>query len=164
MSNRYSKTFLAAQGTWFKVATAESTFRFLDTAQNLGVYTNDVQNFMQNQLKLRKIKSNAKHNSKLHREHSDISNNLMSLKVADQALVVDEATAARNASREALRATAPSSKSFRNAIFQLNSMSKELADKLDSKNRIKLNHLHDKQKMNNVNSKIPISTSTRIRH
>ena len=69
VSNRFYKTFLAAQGTWFKVATAESCFRFLDTAQNLGVHTNDVQNFMQNQLKLRKVKTNAKHNLKLRREH-----------------------------------------------------------------------------------------------
>ena len=117
VSNRYSRMFLAAQGTWFKVATAESTFRFLDTAQSLGVYTNDVNNFMLNQLKLQKIKSNPKHNSNLCRKHSDISTNLMYLKVADQALVVDEATSTRSASREVLRAAAPSSKSFRNAIF-----------------------------------------------
>ena len=46
VSNRYCKTFLAAQGAWFKVVTAESTFRFLDMAQILGIYTNDVNNFM----------------------------------------------------------------------------------------------------------------------
>ena len=75
----------------------------------------------------------------------------MSLKVADQALVVDEATATRTASRESLRAAAPSSESFRSAIFQLNSMAREVTDELDSKNRKKLNHLQIKQKLNNVN-------------
>ena len=88
----------------------------------------------------------------------------MSLKVADQALVVDEAMAARNAAREELRATAPSSKSFRKAISKLNSMSRDLAEELDSKNRIKLNHLHKKQESNSENGEIPISTTTRIRH
>ena len=101
-SNPYSKMFLAAQGTWFKVATAESCFRFLGTAQELGVNTNDVQNFLENQMKLRKIKTDAKHNSKLHKEHLDIGNNLMSLKVADQALVLDEARAARDNAHEQL--------------------------------------------------------------
>ena len=56
VSNRYCKTLLSAQGAWFKVATAESCFRFLGTAQELGVNTNDVQNFLETQLKLRKIR------------------------------------------------------------------------------------------------------------
>ena len=42
VSNRFCKAFLSAQGTWFKVATAESCFRFLGTAQELGIHTDDV--------------------------------------------------------------------------------------------------------------------------
>ena len=65
MSNRYYKTLLSAQSAWFKVATAESCLRFLGTAQENGVNTNDVQNFLENQKGLRKIKTDAKHNLKL---------------------------------------------------------------------------------------------------
>ena len=99
MSNRYCKTLLSAQGAWFKVATAESCFRFLGTAQELGVNTNDVQNLLEIQQKLRKIKTDAKHNLKLLRKHLDIGNNLMSLEVADQTLVLDEARIARDSAR-----------------------------------------------------------------
>ena len=145
MSNRYCKTLLSAQGAWFKVATAESCLRFLGTAQELGIHTNDVQNFLHNQMNLRKIKTDAKHNSKLHREHLDIGNNLMSLKVADQALVLDEARTARDNAREEPRAVAPSSKCFRRSISKLNSMSRDLVGELDSKNKSKLDHLLNKQ-------------------
>ena len=88
----------------------------------------------------------------------------MSLKVADQALVLDEARTATNNAREELRATAPSSKCFRRAISKLNSMSRDLVEELDSKNRTKLDHLHKKQEVNSENGEIPISTTTRIRH
>ena len=95
VSRSYSKTFLVAQGTWVKAATAKLTFMFLDTAKSHGINRNDINNFMLNQLRIRKVKANDKHNENLCRKHSNISNNLMSLKVADQALVVDEATANR---------------------------------------------------------------------
>ena len=65
VNNRYSRVFCAAQGIWVKLATAQSTFRFLDKAQNLGVNTNDVNNFLSNQDKLQKVRKNAKHNSTL---------------------------------------------------------------------------------------------------
>ena len=52
VSRSYNKTFLVAQGTWVKAATAKTTFRFLDTARSHGVNINDINNFMLNQLKI----------------------------------------------------------------------------------------------------------------
>ena len=86
----------------------------------------------------------------------------MSLKVSDQALVVEEARTAAMRTREELRATDPSSKSFRNAIHQLNSISRDVTENLKYKNKKKLDHLNNKQK-HNVNGEISISTSTRHR-
>ena len=52
VSKSYNEVFLAAQGDWAKLATAKSTFRFLDKAQSLGVNTNDVHSFLNNQQNL----------------------------------------------------------------------------------------------------------------
>ena len=164
VSNRYYKTLLSAQSAWFMVATAESCLRFLGTAQEKGVNTNDVQNFLENQKGLRKIKTDDKHNSKIQRVHFDVGNNIMSLKVADQTLVLDEARTAREGTREDLRAAAPSGKSFRRSIAKLNYMSRDLAEELDSKNKSKLDHLSRKLESISENGEIPKSTTTRIRH
>ena len=59
VSNSFSEEFLAAKGSWLKLATAESTFRFLDKAQNLGIKTNDVFFFLNNQGNMRKVKTNV---------------------------------------------------------------------------------------------------------
>ena len=59
VSNRFSEEFLAAKGSWLKLATAESTHRFLTKAQNLGINTNDVFFFLNNQRNIRKIKTNV---------------------------------------------------------------------------------------------------------
>ena len=91
VSNRFCKTLLLAQGAWFKVVTAEACLRFLGTAHELGINTNDVSNFLENQKKLRKVRTDAKHNSKLYREHLEIGNNLMTFKVDDQTLVLRDA-------------------------------------------------------------------------
>ena len=114
-----------------KLATAESTHRFLDKAQNLGINTNDVFFFLNNQGNIRKIKTNVKHNSTLCLKHNSIASDLMSFKVTDQALVVQHAAEARSRARESLRATAGSSKKFRNAIHHLNCMAKQTTDILE---------------------------------
>ena len=162
VSNRYSRVFRAAQGIWVKLATAQSTFRFLDKAQSLGINTNDVNNFLSNQEKIQKVMTNAKQNTTLCRKHTQISSNLMSLKVSDQALVLEEARNTAMRASDDLRNTAPSSKSFRNAIHQLNSISRDVTENLEYKNSKKLDHLQNKQK-HNVNGEISIRTSTRHR-
>ena len=78
----FSAEFLAAKGPWLKLATAESTYRFLEKAQNLGVNTNDVFFFLNNQGNMRKIKTNVKPNSTLCLKHDNIASELMSFKVA----------------------------------------------------------------------------------
>ena len=64
-SKLYNEVFLAAQRDWAKLATAKSTYRFLDKAQNLGIKTNDVHHFLVNQQNLRKVKTNDRHNANL---------------------------------------------------------------------------------------------------
>ena len=144
VSDWYSRVFRAAQGIWMKLATAQSTFRFLDKAQSLGINTNDVNNFLSNQEKIQKVMTNAKQNTTLCRKHTQISSNLMSLKVSDQALVLEEARNTAMRASDDLRNTAPSSKSFRNTIHQLNSISRDVTENLEYKNSKKLNHLQNK--------------------
>ena len=69
VSNRFCRTLLLAQGAWFKVVTAEACLRFLSTAQELGINTNDITNFIEKQKKIRKVRTDAKHNLKLYREY-----------------------------------------------------------------------------------------------
>ena len=87
----------------------------------------------------------------------------MSLKVTDQSLVVGAAEAASDRSRDALRETAQSSKSFRNAVRQLNLIAKDITEDLEWKNRKKLDHLHNKQ-VTNAPGEISIGITTRHRY
>ena len=131
VSNRICKTLLLAQGAWFKVVTAEASLRFLSTAQELGINTNDITSFLKNQKKLRKVRTDAKHNSKLYKEHLEIGNNLMTFKVEDQALVLEAAQEAKDDAREQLREAAHSSKCFRRLISKLNYMARDLNEELE---------------------------------
>ena len=90
VSKSYSDEFLAVSRIWVKVATAQSTLRFLDEAQKLGINTNDVQNFLSNQSNLQKVKTNAKYNLTLSNKHKSIATDLMYLKVSDQSLVLQQ--------------------------------------------------------------------------
>merc|ERR1711954_45828 len=141
--------------------TAKSTLRFLDRAQNSGINTNNINGFLNNQQNLRKVKHNDRHNANLCEKHKIISSNLMSLKVRDQSLVVGVAAEAAARSRGALRETAPSSKSFRNAVHQLNLIAKDIPEDLERKNEKKLEHIYNKQ---NAPGEISMSIKTRHRY
>ena len=89
----------------------------------------------------------------------------MSLKVSDQALVFQQVEEAAARARERLRTMANSSKSFRNSIFKLNSLARDVTDDLEVKYRKKLDHLSNKQgSINTTNGEITIGTSTRHKY
>merc|ERR1711954_25971 len=75
------------------------------------------------------------------------------------------AASERSRAREALRASAGSSKKFRNAIHHLNCLAKQTTDVLEDKNKKKLTHLSNKQNsIRTANGEITISTKTKHKY
>ena len=91
-----SAFYWTARGIWIKTAVAQTTGKMLSKANELGVRTPDINNFLSNQTNLRKARNSKGEkcsNYKQYVQHNLIGSPLMSLKVDDQRLVTDRAVA-----------------------------------------------------------------------
>ena len=154
-----SAFYWTARGIWIKTAVAQTTGKMLSKANELGVRTPDINNFLLNQTNLRKArncKGEKYSNEKQYVQHNLVGSSLMSLKVHDQRLVADQAVADREAARQLLRNEAQSSKQYRRIVRSLNLKAKHTVENCEYKNNRKINHLMEKQGIRVDENGVPI--------
>ena len=154
-----SAFYWTARGIWIKTAVAQTTGKMLSKANELGVRTPDINNFLLNQTNLRRARNSKGEkysNEKQHVQHNLVGSSLMSLKVHDQRLVADQAVADREAARQLLRDEAQSSKQYRRIVRSLNLKAKRTVEKCEYKNNRKINHLMEKQGIRVDENGVPI--------